>query len=99
MPVEGQQSRPGVPLRRRDKRVLLVFACAVALAIAGGLAAYLSRSHDRSDAGCIVVTVPSTMGGSMLRSCGDSAKTFCRTRSRLDRSIAAACRRKGYATG
>lgn len=43
------------------------------------------------------VSVPSTMGGASLRRCGAAARAFCRDQGRSDRTIAAACRRQGYA--
>ena len=55
------------------------------------------RPAARSDAGCIVVDVPSTMGGATVRSCGAAAHDFCRTQGKLDRTVAAACVTQGFA--
>jgi hypothetical protein len=96
MPVEGQWDRNLTPLRRRDRRVLLVCACIAVAAIVGGVVFSLTRPAGPSNAGCVVVEVPSTMGGGTLRNCGSAAKTFCRTDGR-DPRVAAACRRAGYA--
>jgi hypothetical protein len=97
MPVEGQFERANTPLSRRDKRLLAVLAVlAVAAAIAAGVV-LATRPGSSSDAGCIVVDVPSTMGGARLRNCGSAAHEFCRTQGPRDTRIAAACRKQGFA--
>ncbi len=99
MPVEGQWRRANTPLGRRDKR-LLAAAALVAVAAAVVLAvAYAVRPAAPSNAGCVVVDVPSTMGGARVRSCGAAARAFCRAQGGRDDTIAAACRRQGYLTG
>jgi hypothetical protein len=96
VPVEGQWERSRAPLSRRDKRLLgaLGLVAAVAATATGGV--YLARSDSSPRRACLVVNVPSTMGGAQLRQCGASAHTFCREQGPRDRSIAAACRRQGY---
>ena len=37
------------------------------------------------------------MGGAEVRNCGAAAKTFCRLQGKVDATVAAACRRAGYA--
>ncbi len=97
MPVEGQWRRLQTPLGRRDRRVLVVVACvAVAVALALGIA-YATSSGSPPQAGCLVVSVPSTMGGATLRHCGPAAHDFCRTQGPLDRIVADACREQGFA--
>jgi hypothetical protein len=73
MPVEGQWRRVNAPLPARDRRALAIAACAAVLASAGATAAYLSRStspHGR----CVVVTVASTMGGAVHKTCRPAAR-------------------------
>jgi hypothetical protein len=94
VPVEGQWDRLSNPLSRRDRRVLAVSACAVALGAAGAVAAVvLHPAH--SNAGCVIVTVASTLGGAVMRNCGADAKTFCRDQSNLGNAVEQ-CRRLGY---
>jgi hypothetical protein len=96
MPVEGQWRRANTPLSRRDKRLLAAAAGAAAIAAAVLGIALASRSASPSNAGCVVVDVPSTMGGARLRACGAAAHAFCQARGTSNRTIAAACRRQGY---
>ena len=98
MPVEGQAQRAATPLRRRDRIVLGIAAVVAAAVVVGGVVAYVERPAAPSDAGCVVVTVASTMGGGHLRSCGAGARTFCLSRAARPEQIAAACRRAGFAT-
>ena len=93
MPVEGQWSRVNNPLPARDRRVLTIAACVVALAAVGAVIAYIVHP-PRSHAGCIAVTVPSTMGGAVQWHCGADAKTFCRDHATLA-TVAVQCRRLG----
>ena len=97
MPVEGHWERANTPLRARDRRVLLVAAVVTVLVVAGLGVAYALRPAARSDAGCVVADVPSTMGGARLRSCGAAAHELCRTQGRVDRTIATACITQGFA--
>src|SRR5579859_3904477 len=97
MPVEGQWRRANTPLNRRDKRLLAAAAVIASLA-ALALAIAYALSPAVSNAGCVVVDVPSTMGGARLRNCGANARAFCHSHGKLDSTIATACRRQGYAT-
>jgi hypothetical protein len=97
MPVEAQWHRVRTPLSGRDKRVLGGMTALAAIAAAVGGIALSSGSGSGSNAGCVVVNVPSTMGGATLRQCGPAARTFCRDSGKGDETIAAACRRQGYA--
>ena len=98
MPVEGQWQRAGTPLSRRDKRLLAAAAAIAATVVAAAGAVYAAHPSGRSDAGCVVVRLPSTMGGAEVRNCGAAAHTFCRLRGKADATVAAACRRAGFAT-
>jgi hypothetical protein len=92
------EERVNAPLRPRDRRFLAIFAVVVVLGITGGLVAYFTRSPGPSNAGCVVVTVPSTMGGAVLRNCGRAARDFCREHSTVA-NAAELCARLGYRTG
>jgi uncharacterized membrane protein YeiH len=93
MPIE-EQAR--APLGWRDRLLLAALATAVVAAAAAGGVTLATRSSP-SNAGCVVVAVPSTMGGASIRNCGAAAHAFCRTQGKLDAAIAAACRHQGYA--
>jgi hypothetical protein len=97
MPVEGQWERARTPLSRRDKRLLGAAGAVAAAAAAAVGGVYLARSDSSPRHDCLVVNVPSTMGGARLRQCGASAHAFCREQGPRDRSIAEACRHQGYA--
>jgi hypothetical protein len=97
MPVEGHWERANTPLRARDRRVLVMVAVAAALALVALGVAYALRPAARSDAGCVVANVPSTMGGATVRSCGAQAHELCRTQGKIDRAIAEACVSQGFA--
>jgi hypothetical protein len=98
VPVEVQWNRVSTSLRPRDRRVLLVVVCVSALAIAGGVLSYALRSPGPSNVGCVVVTVPSTMGGAVLRNCDGAARDFCREHADAG-NAAEQCRRLGYSLG
>jgi peptidoglycan/LPS O-acetylase OafA/YrhL len=97
MPVEGHAERLVTPLRRRDRIVLAAVAAAAAVAAVVLVVAWATRPAPPSNAGCVVVAVPSTMGGTTLRGCGAAAHALCRTRGRVDRTIAEACAAQGFA--
>jgi hypothetical protein len=96
VPVEGQWQRARTPLSRRDRRLLAAAAVLGAIAVAVLAVVYLTRSSSASSEGCLVANVPSTMGGAQLRICGGAAHAFCRSHAG-DITIAAACRRQGFA--
>jgi hypothetical protein len=97
MPVEGHWERANTPLRSRDRRVLVVVAVVAVLALAALGVAYALRPAARSDVGCVVANVPSTMGGATVKSCGARAHDLCRTQGKIDRAIAEACITQGFA--
>jgi hypothetical protein len=88
---------PQVPVRG-EKRRLVVLALAVALAFAGVAAWTVVRPglYGRSGAGCLSVTIPSSMGGALLHQCGTPARATCRSalrhHDRLSLLIRPACR-------
>jgi hypothetical protein len=104
MPLEGQWARQHTPIRslpQRSRRTLVLVAAILAVATAVTLGFTLAHS-DASSAGCIDVTVPSTMGAGVIHACGDKAERTCRGqlgRSDSDpfaRATHAQCRRAGY---
>jgi len=97
MPVEGQTKRLARGLDRRDKHVLAAFAGAVVLGVGSCGYVYATHSPAPASADCVVVTVPSTIGGQTLRNCGNAARTFCRSEASLNETVASACRERGYA--
>lgn len=95
MPVEGQWQRLSTPLSRRDRRLISAMAVAAALA-AAAVVFFAVRGSGTSNAGCVVVDLPSTMGGAHLSRCGAEAHAFCRSEAPRDRVVADACRRQGF---
>jgi len=94
VPVEGQWIRVNAPLPARDRRVLAITAVVAVLGVAGAVAAY-GGHRSQSNAGCVVVTVPFSMGGVVQRHCGADAKTFCSDPATLATALAR-CRALGY---
>ena len=98
MPVEGHWERANTPLRARDRRVLRRRRwCRRRWRWSVLGVAYALRPAARSNAGCVVANVPSTMGGATVRSCGPQAHELCRTQGKIDRAIAEACISQGFA--
>lgn len=97
VPFEGQWQRVRTPLGRRDKLLLAgaVVVGAVVLVVALALVGRGSTSGRTEK--CVVVDVPSTMGGARLAQCGEAAHDFCRTQGAKDTVVASACRAQGYA--
>src|SRR5471030_1698082 len=97
MPVEGQWDRVNVPLRTHDRRVLAVMAGLTAIVVIGAVIFAVTRPAH-SNAGCVVFTIPASVGGATIRYCGGRAKTFCATKG-VPAAAAAECRRLGYLPG
>jgi hypothetical protein len=92
VPVERQQK---TPLRPRDIRFLAALAVVAVVAASIGLYVQFTRPGS-SEAGCVTVTLASTMGGATIHKCGAAAARFCRDERSADPAIEAACRRGGY---
>ena len=91
------------PLRstnRRERRLLVAVAVVLVIAVAIALFATIRGGSSKAEAGCIRVTVPSTMGGATVHACGPAAARWCRSpESRqpvIARDARAQCRRAGY---
>jgi hypothetical protein len=98
MPMEGQWNRARTPLNKRDRSVLIGVVALVAVAATMFGFAFAGGSGSPSKASCVNVDVPSTMGGARLHECGAAARTFCAEQRGAVSTIAAACRRQGFAT-
>ncbi len=98
MPVEGHWRRARTPLNRRDKLLLVAVAVVGAVVLVVAIALAGRGSTGGGTENCVVVDVPSTMGGARLRQCGSAAHDFCRTQGAKDQIVANACRAQGYAT-
>ena len=97
MPVEGQAQRLTTSLRPLDKYFFVAVALVAVLGIGVGAYVYATRPPAPSNAGCVVVTVPSSLGGTTLRNCGAAAKRFCLAQVNPSSGIVAECRRHGFA--
>lgn len=89
MPVERESRRP---LTSRDRMAIAVVGVIAAAALAAGID-YAVATSDRSNAGCVVVTFPASLGGETIRHCGTAATAFCRAEAAHNPRIADACRR------
>ena len=78
------------------ERVLIGIVIAAVIATVLGVA-FAGGPRSPSNANCVVVDVPSTMGGTRARECGAAARAFCREQGPRDRTVAAVCLRQGYA--
>ena len=66
-------------LTPRQKRIFAI-ATVLVVMVFGGLTAWGVVAHDSygpSGHGCVNVTVPNSMGGSVLHYCGSQARSFC----------------------
>lgn len=78
MIMQDQSKRLSQPLRWTRTGRLAVAAAVLVLLAAGAVAAVIgSTSGARARRGCIEVTVPSTLGGAVVRQCGSTARAMC----------------------
>lgn len=105
MIMQDQSKRLSQPLQWTRTSRLAVLAAVLVLLIAGAAAAVIgSTGGARTHRGCIEVTVPSTLGGAVVRQCGSTARSTCANPAQ-DPGLAAngalqdACRRAGLAYG
>jgi hypothetical protein len=77
MPFASQPSAQ--PLTRRGKRKLALIGGILAVVVAAivAWAAVYPGSYGPSRAGCVTLTVPSSMGGAVLHECGAGARAMC----------------------
>jgi hypothetical protein len=98
MPVERQAERLSTPLRRTDRRFLIVLGIVAAIAVVGGLAWSMARGGDASGARCFTATFAASVGGATVHYCGDAAAHYCHVNASAP-EVAAACRRAGFEVG
>ena len=113
VPLEGHWERVNTPVRKlseRERRLVWIVGALVATAAIAAVvvAIVTSGSSDTgpasgsSNAGCVEVEVPGTMGAGVNRVCGDQAVTFCRdgapSMGPLRNVALQKCREQGYAT-
>ena len=104
MPLQGQWERQQTQLGSREKRTVAIVGAVLALALAVVLFFSVVKS-DSAGAGCVNVTVPSTMGAASMHACGDRARRLCASQAGGDqsdpfvRAAEAACRKAGFTVG
>ena len=101
MVMVGHNKRLSEPLSRRQKRIMAASLIVLAVALAGGiLFATLGGGTPTSHDGCVNITIPSTLGGATLHSCGGVAREFCAQEFARHNALAALaqpqCRLAGY---
>lgn len=103
--MQDQSKRLAEPLRWTRASRLAVACAVLALVVAGAVVAVVgSTSGTPTHRGCIEITVPSTLGGAVVRQCGSAARQMCANPAG-NRGLAAngalrdACRRAGLAYG
>ena len=79
--VNRGKTPPTEPLSGRERRVMLIVTGVVAAVIAAGATAWALTGHERSEQGCVNVSIASSMGGAVERACGEAARDWCRAAS------------------
>jgi hypothetical protein len=76
----GRTNRLSHRLTRRQKRVMASITGLVVLVFLGlGIwGAFIRDSYGQSGNGCVSLTLPGSMGGTVLHYCGSAARSFCR---------------------
>lgn len=75
----GQSKRLAEPMSKRQKRGLAISLAVLVIAI-GAATVYGVVHHtslDTSGAGCVNLTVPSSLGAAILHGCGAKARAMC----------------------
>jgi hypothetical protein len=103
VPLQGQWQRINTPLRKttaRERRIVWVFSALLGAAAIATIVVAIATSGPSLPAGCIQVEIPSTMGGSTTRLCGQDAASFCRSPAAhsppLNGTALPKCRDAGY---
>jgi len=76
----GHSKRLAQPLSRGQRRGMGISLAVLLVVIVAATAYGLSSrgSYGASRNGCVNVSVPSTLGGGLLHSCGAAARAWCR---------------------
>ena len=98
MPVERQAERLAAPLRRTDRRFLLVLGIVALAAIVGGIVYAATRGGNPSGRRCFTATFSASVGGATVHHCGAAAVHYCRFNASAP-EVAAACRKEGFQVG
>jgi hypothetical protein len=77
MIMQDQSKRLSQPLTWTRGGRLAVAAVVLLLLVAGVVAVVVGSSGGAARPGCIEVTVPSTLGGAIVRQCGARARDSC----------------------
>ena len=88
-------------LSERERRLVWIVGALVAVAASAAVVVAILTSGS-SNAGCVEVEVPGTMGGGVNRVCGAEAAKFCRegapSMGPVQNVALQKCREQGYAT-
>jgi hypothetical protein len=105
MIMQDQSKRLSQPLQWTRASRLAVLAAVLVLVLGGAVAAVIgSRGGSPVRRGCIEVTVPSTLGGAVVRQCGATARGMCAQPAQnpglaANGALRDACRRTGLPYG
>ena len=93
MPMEGQATRLATPLTARDKQAIAVVATGFAIVVVAVLVFGHAFRPAPSNAGCVILSGPSSTGYLSSRNCGPLARRFCAMLGRINPAVTAQCRR------
>ena len=104
MVMVGQHRRLQQPLRwgRRERWAVIAVVVVLILGAAAVAVYAVTSGGGASNAGCVQVTVPSTLGGAVVHSCGPDARSLCRQGAASGvpaGPLRSECARLGYAFG
>ncbi len=84
------------PLRRRDKQAIALFAVVCVIAVVALVVFGHPFRAAPSNAGCVIVSGPSSTGYTSSRTCGPAARGVCATMGRINPTVTAQCRRLAF---
>lgn len=102
--MQDQSKRLSQPLQWTRTGRLAVAAVVLLILVAGVVAAVVGSSGSSARPGCLEVTVPSTLGGAVVRQCGTTARDTCAQPARnpglaANGALREACRHAGLPYG
>jgi hypothetical protein len=98
MPVEGQAERLVTPLRRRDRRFLVVMGVVALVAIIVVVIHAATRPDSAKGERCFTASFAGAVGGTIVHHCGAAAVHYCRYNASAP-EVAKACRKEGFQVG